>query len=141
VMDDLKITSELQAEIEKLEAEEAAARVALDVPRLEALWSEELIINATENIVYTRDHFLLRIKSGQVRFKSFERKISRLTVKGDVVITTGNESVVPAIGPDTGQTVYCSYMNVWTKGALGWEMLGRQVAVIARASGGKGWVF
>jgi len=139
-MDELKGTAGPEAEIEKLESEEAAARVAVDLPRLEALWSDEMIINATENIVYTRDHFLLRIKSGQVRFKSFERKISRLTVKGDVVVTTGNESVVPAMGPDAGTTVFCSYMNVWTKGAAGWQLLGRQVAVIARA-GSKGWVF
>jgi hypothetical protein len=131
-----------EAEIEKLEAEEAAARVALDVPRLEALWCDELIINATENIVYTRDHFLLRIKSGQIRFKSFERKISRLSMKGDVVVTTGNESIVPAVGPDAGKTVFCSYMNVWVKGGVaGWQLMGRQVAIIARASSSKGWVF
>jgi len=133
---------ELAAEIEKLETEEAAARVAVDVPRLEALWSEELIINATENIVYTRDHFLLRIKSGQIRFKSFERKISRMAVKGDVVVTTGNESIAPEVGPDAGKIVYCSYMNVWVRGGVaGWQLLGRQVAVIARAADGKGWVF
>jgi len=141
-MDESKPKVGPEAEIEKLETEEAAARVALDVPRLEALWSDEMIVNATENIVYNKDHFLLRIRSGQVSFKSFERKISRLTVKGDVVVTTGNESIVPAIGPDAGQTVFCSYMNVWIKGgAAGWQLLGRQVAVIARASDSKGWVF
>jgi|HubBroStandDraft_6_1064221.scaffolds.fasta_scaffold555671_2 hypothetical protein len=141
-MGDANCSAQLAAEIEKLEAEEAAARVALDVPRLEALWSDELIINATENIVYTRDHFLLRIRSGQIRFKSFERKISRLTIKGDVVVTTGNESLAPDVGPDAGKTVYCSYMNVWVRGGVaGWQLLGRQVAVIARAAEGKGWVF
>jgi hypothetical protein len=63
------------------------------------LWAEELIINATENIIYRKDHFLLRIKRGQIRFKSFDRKISRITIKGDVVIITGNESIAPASGP------------------------------------------
>ena len=124
-----------------LEVEEAAARVAVDLPRLEALWADELIINATENIIYTKDHFLLRIKSGQIRFKSFERKISRVAVKGDIVITTGNESIVPANGPDMGKTVFCSYLNVWTRCGEGWQLLGRQVAVIARASKKQGWVF
>ena len=69
------------------------------MPKLEALWSDELIINATENIIYTKDHFLLRLKSGQIHFQSFERKISRITVKSDVVVSTGNESIVPANGP------------------------------------------
>jgi hypothetical protein len=130
-----------EAEIEALEAEEAAARVAVDVPRLEALWAEELIINATENIIYTKDHFLLRIKSGQIRFKSFERRISRFAVKGDVLVTSGNESIVPANGPDVGKTVFCSYMNVWIRSGAGWGLIGRQVAVIARASKKQGWVF
>jgi len=140
-MDDFTTSAGIAAEIEKLETEEAAARVAVDVPRLEALWSDELVINATENIVYTKDHFLLRIKSGQIRFKSFERKISRIAVKGDVVVTTGNESITPVNGPDQGKTVFCSYMNVWIRGGESWQLLGRQVAVIARASKSSGFLF
>src|SRR5579871_5283787 len=132
-MGESNCSPQLAAEIEKLEAEEAAARVTNDVARLEALWADELIINATENIVYTRDHFLLRIKSGQIRFKSFERKISRIALKGDVVIATGNESIVPANGPDAGKSVFCSYMNAWIRAGSVWQLIGRQVAVIARA--------
>ncbi len=134
-------SAELEGEIAYLEAEEAAARVTVDLPRLEALWADELIINATEHIIYTRDHFLLRIKSGQIRFQSFERKISRFAIKGDVVVTTGNESIAPANGPDAGKSVFCSYMNVWTKSGAQWQLIGRQVAVIARASKSAGWVF
>ena len=133
--------SAIEAEIEKLEHEEAAARVAGDMERLEALWSNELIVNATENIIYTKDHFLMRVRSAQIRFKSFERTISRVAVKGDVVVTTGNESIVPANGPDAGKSVFCSYMNVWMRTGSRWQLLGRQVAVIARASSTSGWVF
>jgi len=133
--------SAVEAEIEKLEHEEAAARVAVDINRLEALWSDQLIINATENIIYTKDHFLMRFRSGQIRFKSFERTISRIAVKGDVAVTTGNESVSPANGPDAGKTVYCSYMNVWVRDGSSWRLMGRQVAIIARASSTAGWVF
>ncbi len=136
-----KTPTQHEHEIERLEQEEAAARVAVDMPKLEALWADELIVNATENIIYTKDHFLLRIKSGQIRFQSFERKISRIAVKGDVIVTTGNESIAPANGPDAGQTVFCSYMNVWIRGGILWQLIGRQVAVIARASSSSGWVF
>ena len=140
-MDKLDGSAQIEAEIEQLEAEEAAARVAVDLPRLEALWSDELLINATEHIIYSKDHFLLRLKSGQIRFQSFERRISRIAIKGDVVITSGNESVAPANGPDAGKTVFCSYLNVWVRSSGGWQLLGRQVAVIARASKSSGWFF
>ena len=133
--------STIEAEIEALEHAEAAARLAVDLERLEALWSDQLIINATENIIYTKDHFLMRFRSGQVRFKSFDRTISRIGTKGDVVVTTGNESISPANGPDAGKTVYCSYMNVWVKDGAAWRLMGRQVAIIARASSTSGWVF
>src|ERR1700722_392765 len=133
--------SAIEAEIEKLEHEEAAARVAGDMERLEALWSNELIVNATENIIYTKDHFLMRVRSAQIRIKSFERTISRVAVKGDVVVTTGSESIVPANGPHAGKPVFCSYMNVWMRPGSRWQLLGRQVAVIARASSTSGWVF
>ena len=53
---------------EQLEAE---ARVKADFAYLEAIWADELVINATENIIYTKDHFLLRLSSGQVRYRSF----------------------------------------------------------------------
>jgi len=130
-----------KAEVERVEHEEGVARVTADLDKLDKLWSDELIINATENIIYTKDHFLMRIRSGQVRFKSFERTISRIAVKGEVVIVTGNESIVPANGPDEGKTVYCSYMNVWVKDATGWQLFGRQVAVIARSPSTSEWVF
>jgi hypothetical protein len=32
-------------------------------------------------------------------------------------------------------------MNVWMKAGPAWQLLGRQVAVIARASNSSGWVF
>ena len=133
--------STIEAEIEALEHAEAAARLAVDLERLEALWSDQLIINATENIIYTKDHFLMRFRSGQVRFKSFDRTISRIGTKGDVVVTTGNESISPANGPDAGKTVYCSYMNVGVKDGAAWRLMGRPVAIIARASSTSGWVF
>ncbi|HLI81769.1 MAG TPA: nuclear transport factor 2 family protein [Candidatus Binataceae bacterium] len=133
--------SAIEAEIEKLEHDEAAARVAGDTDQLDALWSDELIINATENIIYTKDHFLMRMRGTQIRFESFERTISRIAAKGDIVITTGNESIIPANGPDAGKSVFCSYMNVWIRAGAGWQLLGRQVAVIARASSTSGWVF
>jgi hypothetical protein len=122
---------------EQLEAE---ARVKADLAYLEAIWADELVINATENIIYTKDHFLLRLSSGQVRYRSFQRTISKLTSRDNVAVTSGNESIVPANGPDADKAVLCSYLNVWIRGAR-WQLIGRQVAVIVRAPEGASWVF
>src|SRR5882724_76221 len=131
----------LEREIEQLEKDEAAARVRGDVAKLESLWSDDLLINATENIIYTKSHFIVRIKAGQVMFRSFDRTISRMAVSENVAVTTGNESIVPDNGADAGKSVYCSYMNVWTRGGGRWQMIGRQVAVIARASSNTSLIF
>lgn len=124
-------------DVEQLEAE---ARLKADISYLEAVWADELLINATENIIYSKDHFLLRLSSGQVRYRSFHRTMLKLTRRNNVAVTTGNESIVPADGPDTGKTVLCSYMNVWIRGSR-WQLIGRQVAVIVRAPEGASWVF
>ena len=122
----------VEAEIRRLEEEEATARAQVDVAALEKLWCDELIINATENIIYTKDHFLLRIKAGQVRYHSFQREISRIAIRENVAVSMGNESISPSIGPDAGKTVYCSYMNVWIRSGESWQLIGRQVDIIAR---------
>ena len=131
----------VEAHIRRLEEEEATARAQVDVPALEQLWSDELIINATENIIYTRDHFLLRIKTGQVRFNSFQRKISRIAIKENVAVSMGNESISPSTGPDAGKTVHCSYTNVWIRSGESWQLLGRQVDILARTPRNPSWVF
>jgi hypothetical protein len=130
----------VEAEIRRLEEEEATARAQVDVPTLEKLWCDELIINATENIIFTKDHFLLRIKTGQVRFNSFSRKISRIAIKENVAVSMGNESISPSNGPDAGKTVHCSYVNVWIRSGESWQLIGRQVDIIARTTG-TSWVF
>lgn len=132
--------SSIEAEIRRLEEEEALARTRVDVSTLEKLWCDELIINATENIIFTKDHFLLRIKTGQVRFNSFSRKISRIAIKENVAVSMGNESISPSKGPDAGKTVHCSYVNVWIRSGESWQLIGRQVDIIARTTG-TSWVF
>ena len=130
-----------ETEIEHLEKDEADARVRGDVSMLEALWSDDLLINATENIVYTKNHFIVRVKSGQVMFRAFDRTITRMTVRDNVAITTGNESIMPEGGADAGKSVYCSYMNVWMRTGGRWQLVGRQVAVIARSSPNPSLIF
>src|ERR1700683_4555523 len=130
-----------EADIRRLEEEEATARTQIDVSALEKLWCDELIINATEDIIYTKDHFLLRIKAGQLRFNSFQRKISRIAIRENVAVSMGNESISPANGPDAGKTVYCSYMNVWIRSGESWQLLGRQVDAIARTPGDTSTIF
>ena len=124
--------SSIEIEIRRLEEEEATARAQVDVSALERLWCDELIINATENIIYTKDHFLLRIKAGQVRFRSFLRKVSRIAIRENVAVSMGNESISPSNGPDASKTVHCSYINVWIRSGESWQLIGRQVDIIAR---------
>jgi Domain of unknown function (DUF4440) len=136
-----KPTAEFTREVENLEKRESDARLRADVDALDRLWSDDLIINATENIIFTKSHFLLRVKSGRVRFKSFERIISRFTSRGDILITSGNESMVPANGPDEKKTVFCSYMNTWIYSERRWQLIGRKVSVLARTPSNSRWVF
>ena len=124
---------DIEGEISALEQGEAEARIRPDIDRLDALWADNLIINATENLLFTKDLFLTRFRSGNLRYKSFQRRTMRVSRVGDTVIATGSESLVPSSGPDADHFVVCSYMNVWMANGRGWRLAARHVAIIARA--------
>jgi hypothetical protein len=115
----------------RLEQWEADAMLRADVATLGALWSDDLQVNSTANLIADKQILLSVIASGRLRLKSYSRLTVRATVNGATVITTGNESS-QLEGPAGGMMLYCSYMNAWIRRGLAWQLFGRHVALISR---------
>src|SRR5450631_2607453 len=81
-----------QAQVTDRENREAQATLANDVFALEALWSESLVVSSTANLVLTKSQALTLFRKGRIRLKTFERRISKLAIIGEVALATGNES-------------------------------------------------
>lgn len=117
-------------EIKELEQREADAMLRADVSTLSALWSDDLLVNSTANLIADKKILLGVIADGRLRLKSYSRLTMRAVINGDTVITTGNESS-QLEGPIAGTMLYCSYMNSWIRRDLAWQLFGRHVGLMS----------
>jgi hypothetical protein len=128
----------VEIEIARLEEREAKAMLAGDCATLNELWSVDLIVNSTANIIAGRDTLIAWIASRRLRFNTYERVITRLSCSAELGIATGNETTEAAIGRPEVRT-FCSYMNVWRKEGGSWKLIARHVGMInsqIRSAGG-----
>ncbi len=123
---------DLWKEIKELEQREAHAMLRADVSALNALWSDDLLVNSTANLIADKNILLAVIADGRLRLRSYSRLTLRASMNGATVITTGNESSELA-GRASGTILYCSYMNSWIRRDLQWQLLGRHVGLISHA--------
>jgi hypothetical protein len=126
---------ELWKEIKELEQREAEAMLRADVSTLRSLWSDDLVVNSTANLIADKNMLLGMINDGLLRLKLYSRLTLRAAAAADVVVATGNETSRLA-GPASQLLLYCSYMNTWIRRADGWELIGRHVGLIARGRSG-----
>lgn len=126
--------NQIDESVREAEQREARARAACDLEALDSMWSDAMLINATENLLFNKEQFLTRLRSGRLRYTSFTRLTMQVrSLSDDVVVTTGSEAVIPAAGPDAAMAVFCSYMNVWAKENGTWRLAARHVAVMTKS--------
>jgi hypothetical protein len=122
---------EIWKQIKDLELREADAMLRADVSALDALWSDDLLVNSTSNLIADKRILLGVIGDGRLRLRSYSRLTLRAMINGDTIITTGNESS-QLEGAAAGIVLHCSYMNAWIKRDLAWLLFGRHVGLISR---------
>jgi hypothetical protein len=124
------------ARVTEVEEREAQATLTNNVGDLDALWSDSLVVSSSANLVLTKTQALGLFRTGRIRLKTFERRISKLAVIGDVALATGNETFTVKEDP-TGKEpsprdiFMCTYMNAWKLEAGEWKMIGRHVGFMA----------
>ena len=120
----------MEMEIEKAEQLEAHATLHNDVEALEALWSDSFIVSGTSNLVLTKPQALTLFRAGRIQLKTFDRRVSRVMITGNLAVATGNETFIPREERYQSATVVCSYMNMWSHESGGWKLLARHVGLM-----------
>jgi ketosteroid isomerase-like protein len=119
-------------QIEKLEQEEVAAVLRSDWDAIDKLYAPSFTLS-TDALIFTKAMLMAYVRSGVVGgVKTYERQVLRISVEGDIAITTSHESFVPTIGPDATNNVFRGVMSVWRKYDGTWKLLARHMGVIAR---------
>ena len=120
-----------------MEEREALATLTNDAAALDALWSDNLVVSSTANLVLSKNQALTLFRGGKIRLKTFERRITKVAVIGDVALATGNETFTVKEDPADQRPVptnifICNYMNAWKLEAGDWKMIGRHVGLMAQ---------
>lgn len=122
-----------EEEIKKLEQMEVRAVLTKDTVMLKKLWDKDYVVNNPDNkVVLANANPLDRPVLTKAR-TSFTREVEHITVRGDIVFSMGNETVVPAGDlPKLGQTVKRRYTNIWMKVNGDWKLVARHANVICQ---------
>jgi ketosteroid isomerase-like protein len=122
--------SAIEAEVRRLDAEEANAVLRSDYARLDELWAEDFVVNNPINTVGMAR--TSRLRMGGITYSSFVRVPEFVSVRGDIVIIMGHEIVVPRPpSPAAGQTQNRRFSNFWMKTAQGWRLSARHANLAA----------
>ena len=120
-------SSQTEAAIRQLEEREHQAVLKKDTTTLKEIWSKDFIVNAPSNkIVLSGASPLDRPVVTQFTYSSFTREIEEIQMKDNIVISMGNETLVPAHDtPKKGQTVKRRYTHIWMKEDGTWKLVAR----------------
>jgi len=129
-----EINDTLEAEMRKIDREEATAVLATDLSTLEKFWWDDFTVNGPNNeIVKGKTNILELVKSGIISYTSFEREHEAVLLSGDTAILMGLETVKPkGNSPFAGQTLRRLFTNIWMKQNGRWQLIARQAAIISR---------
>jgi len=121
--------------IRQLEQQQVKAAVSGDAATLFKLFASDFrIINPAGEIGTGQD--LLKILGGPTRpYASAKYTTELVRDLGNVVVTVGMEEVVPAQGPQAGQTVQRRVTQVWKRDHGQWELTLRHAMVVPKPGG------
>ena len=126
--------------VRSLDDQARVAALKRNIPALERLWSDQLVVNAPNNQVVVGRRAVIDgvVRGGIINFSSFERHIEFMRVDGDFATIMGLETLVPvtdapASGLRAGQKTQRRVTNIWRREGDTWRLFIRHANVIPRA--------
>jgi ketosteroid isomerase-like protein len=122
----------IEAEIKNLEQAEVKALQDKDTNTIKKIWDRDYIVNNPENkIVLAKPNPLDRPVMQKTKV-SFTREVENVLVNGEIAISMGNETVVPADDSNQVQTIKRRYTNIWMKKDGSWKLVARHANIICQ---------
>ncbi|MEP6594915.1 MAG: nuclear transport factor 2 family protein [Ginsengibacter sp.] len=123
----------VEADIRDVEQTEVRAVLEKDTVTLKKLWDKDYIVNNPDNkVVLAKPNPVDRPVLQKPR-ASFTREIEKILINGDIVISMGSETIIPAGDlPKSGQTVKRRYTNIWMKKDGSWKLIARHANEICQ---------
>jgi uncharacterized protein (TIGR02246 family) len=120
-----------EAQIRDLEQQQVQAAIAKDRGTLEKIFAPDFRIINPSGAVASKDELLNLLTAGTSPYRSAVYETQAVNVYGNVVVTTGLETVVPAQGAQAGQNVQRRITHVWEKSGKDWKLKLRHATIVA----------
>jgi hypothetical protein len=98
-----------QQEIRALEERGRVAFLAGDIPTLDAMWDDRLLVNSPLNAVNNKARVLELLASGRIRHTMDKVEVEHIARYGDIVVVMGRDTVD---GPPTHVLTQRRFTNV-----------------------------
>jgi hypothetical protein len=108
-----------------------AALVADEYAVFAAALAPELVVNNPVNICAPRAVVRQLNADGKISYSQYERLIEHASLRGDMVLLMGEETVVPkGKNPLAGQTVRRRFTELWRPEGEAWLLTARQATIV-----------
>lgn len=126
--------ADIEAGIRELEQRQVVAALAGDRPALLDIFAPQFRMISPVGAVATREE-LLGILTGDNPYSAASYDTETLDIYGDVVVTTGTESVEYGPGAQQGLKQQRRVTQVWQRNGTGWWLVLRQATLVAAPAG------
>jgi hypothetical protein len=96
-------------------------------------FAKDCLVHSSGNQISDCAAVVESFRSGQLRFRSYQRNIERTLVNGDIVVLMGEEIVVPAGADAAAGPVHRRITSAWRKIDGRWQQFARQSTVVSGA--------
>lgn len=110
------------ADVLKRDDARVAAQLKADLAGLEDTLADGATYTHSSSVVDTKKDFIEGIKTGRLKYKSYDRKEAAVAVYGDTAVVTGKAFVV-VVREGADVALRLQFTNVWVKRAGKWRMV------------------
>ncbi len=129
-LEDQTATEANQGDIRSLEDRRFQAMIAADVPALEQLLGDQLVYTHSSARVDTKTTLIEDIRTKRLNYQKIERSQEVIQVYGGMAVVSG-QARIELLAASGTMVLNLRYVDVWTKGAKGWQMVAWQSTPIA----------
>lgn len=120
-----------EADIRALEEQSRTAFLAADIDALDAMWSDDFVVNSPLETINDKPRVLELLRLGRIRHDTYEVEIERVARFGDVVVVMGRDTVD---GPPDGAPAQRRFTNVWQLHDGAWRSIARHAQLATRGA-------
>ncbi len=121
-----------EAEIRRLETLERESVLKSDSSVLfDKIWSRNMVVNSPANKAGTVERSKMQLRTGNLKYSSFERTIEQITFDDNIAFVMGEEKIKPQGSQENaGRIVTRRFTNIWKFTNNNWSIIGRQATII-----------